>query len=169
MFEILFKGNKHVTPSILETIFGKKVYEPEVYNRLFPVGEESIFSNESEDLYNKYNVAYEPYTTSTYNKMNRFSTSPLLSRMLKNKVFSPKMNLKTMEKYQIQKMIEEIQKEKMMEKLIKNKEHKTLFNMDTEIFPTMEEKLTHIPLTFTKPMVGSGIEQFLQQEKEIKY
>jgi hypothetical protein len=165
LFEILFNGNKHVTPSILETIFGKKVYEPTVYGNLF--GEDkSIFSNENEDVYNKYNVAYEPYT---YNKMNKYTTSPLLTRMLKNKVFTPRMNMKTMEKFQVQKMIEEIQKEKMMEKLIKNKEHKTLFNMDTEIFPTMEEKLTHIPLTFTKPMVGSGIEQFLQQEKEIKY
>jgi len=166
IYELLVKGNKHVmTPEILSTIFGKKVYEPEVYGRLF--GDDKIFSTENEDVFNKYNVDYEP---TIINKMNRFS-SPLITRMLKNKVFSPRMNvnMKTMEKYQVAKMIEEIQKERMMEKLIKNKEHKTLFNMDSEIFPTMEEKMTHIPLTFTKPMVGSGIEEFLQQEKEIKY
>lgn len=174
LYEILIKGNKHIkmNPSILETIFGKKVYSPEVYSKLFSGEDRNIFDTENEDVFNvnKYNVDYEPFT---FNKMNKFNhMSPLVTRMLKNKnVFMPKMMTNMNKKFQVEKMIEEMQKEKMMEKLIQNKEHSTLFkNVDTEIFPTMEEKMTHIPLTFNKPtMMGSGIEKFLQQEKEIKY
>lgn len=129
LYEILTKGNKHVlSPRVLETIFGKKIYTPEVYGNLF--SGEKVF----DDVYNKYDVEYEPFT---YNKMNKFAVSPLITRMLKNTKFSPKMTLKTLEKIQAQKMIEEIQKEKIMGQLYKNKEH-SLYNIESvsvEIFP----------------------------------
>jgi hypothetical protein len=153
LIEILMKGNKHVlSPRVLETVFGKKVYTPEVYGKLF---NENVFDD----------VTYEPMT---YNKMNKFDESPLITRMFKNNRFSPKMDVMTLkEKIQTEKMIEEIQKEKIMGQLYKNKD--SLYSVESE-FPTMTERkvLSHIPLTFTKPVRGSGIEEFLR-EKEIKY
>jgi hypothetical protein len=162
LVEILFKGNKHVlTPRVLEAIFGKKVYTPEVYGNLFG-GEDvqDIFTRKpldlEEDVYNKFNVNYEPVT---FNKVNRFAVNPLISRMLKN----TKNTMKT------EKMVEELQREKMMEKLIKNKEYSTLLkNVDTEI-PTMTQGRFHIPLSYGKPLVGSGIEEFGTENKDIKF
>jgi hypothetical protein len=156
LYEILFNGNKHVmTPQVLETLFGSKVYTPEVYGRLF--GDNKMFN--TEDVYNKYNVNYEPFTT--YNKMNKYNTmNPFITRMLKNtETKYPKM--KTLEKIQTEKMIEEIQKENIMKEIIKNK-------IDTEIPTTMTGRF-HIPLIYGKPIVGSGIQEFGTENKEIKF
>jgi hypothetical protein len=168
LVEILMKGNKHVmSPRVLETVFGKKVYTPEVFGKLFNnYNDEQVFNiNSGEDRINRYNVDVDEFEPMTYNKFNKFGVAPLLTRMLKNKAF-PKVDTETMEKIQVQKMIEEIQKEKVMEKLIKNKEH-SVFNVDSEV-PTMTGRFHHIPLTFGKPVVGSNIEEF-QQDKEIKW
>lgn len=157
VYEILVNGNKQIlTPQVLEQIFGKKVYTPEVYGTLF--GTPEVY---------KYDVDFEPLTTTFKNKM---IMNPLVYRMLKNKkTVLPRMNVMTLEKIQNEKMIEELKKEKIMGDLIKNKD---LYTLDAELPKMMETekvKFNTIPLTMGKPIVGSGMEEFQKENKEIKF
>jgi hypothetical protein len=177
---------KHIMTPELESVFGKKVMTPEIYERMMM----------NKGIYNTYEPEMSQWgsvlpTEDRYMNTNKWM-SPIVARMYGlNKVnkinnFLPygqqynKMDL--INKFNTEKLIEEIQKEKLVnqfetEKMINNqipfltKEHAKLFNTlnlekSMEI-PQMEtEKYQHIPLTFTKATVGSGINEF---QKEIKY
>jgi len=87
-------------------------------------------------------------------------------------VLPTEKKMELLKKIQTEKMIDEITKKNLIEKYQTEKMIKgDFYNVvkdNTMELPTMTEteKFQHIPLTFGKPLVGSGINEF---EKEIKY
>lgn len=145
--EILAKinFNKQLEPEHLESYFGKKIYTPEIYETVFA----DVDSTE----------AHAPYYLR--NKM----INPILTRMMMNKeqIQLPQWKKDMLNKIE---MIDEIKKEKMEGLLHQNlfaaKDNTNAIELE-EVLPRTE-RFHKVPLTFTKPMVGSGIEEFQMQK-----
>jgi len=185
-YETIFNKNKMIVPEY-ETI--KNMYTPEyqTIKNIFNPEYETIFNKnkmivpEYETIKNMYNNEFVPETTQTYKYM-----SPLVQRMMgANKinkveqlekllmVLPTEKKMELLKKIQTEKMIDEITKKNLIEKYQTEKMIKgDFYNVvkdNTMELPTMTEteKYQHIPLTFGKPVVGSGINEF--ENKQINY
>jgi hypothetical protein len=191
--ESIFGMEKNMYTPEYQTI--KNMYNPEhqTIKNIFTPEYETIFKNknvfvpEYETLKNKmfntvnmYDNEFVP-ETNTYKYM-----SPLVQRMMGvnkiNKVeqlekllmvLPTEKKMELLKKIQTEKMIDEITKKNLIEKYQTEKMIKgDFYNVvkdNTMELPTMTEteKFQHIPLTFGKPVVGSGINEF--ENQEIKY
>jgi len=111
------------------------------------------------------------------NKMNQINEFPYGG--LYNKYNNQMNKMDLINEYQTEKMIKDFQTEKMingqvypfMTKDTKMFNKFNMFNtektMDMEIPTMMTEKYHHIPLTYGKPLIGSGLNEF-KIEKELK-
>jgi len=171
-FDVNTLKNKGLfTPEIIEmlmTLKNKGIYTPE---------EEFITPSEIKMTPFMYTPEMESMTMTPRTKY----MSPLVTRMMEmNKVDKIDQLEKLLVLLPVEKKIEllkRIQNEKLIKEQFLNKDNINFYNIakDTNTFNTIEkiegerEQYHHIPLTFGKPTIGSGINEFQQKEQEIKY
>jgi hypothetical protein len=180
---ILNKGLYNYEPTMMNKY--ESIMYPTMNKEFTPYNKEFNTFNKEFTPYNKEFTTYNK-EFNTFNKFNQNKyISPIVARMYGLNKFN-KMNTLPMftqqynkmdlfNQFQTEKMIEEIQKEKMIKNqmpfLNKEQELFNIFNtektMNMEIPKMMEtEKFQTIPLTFGKPIIGSGLNEFQKEIKE---
>lgn len=139
ILENLFGRRTTVRPEIFEPIFGKTMYEPEVYSTLFG------------------NMVDDDITTPMY-KYNPFAyrskmVNPIVMRMLLNKQKEAEL------------IPSKFLNDMKTEQLIKDT---VIPTYETEVMPTvMERKVHRVPLIMGTPIVGSNIDEIIKEKNTL--